>query len=288
MVIFSRVAGKPTRPKAPGRPPQENGRDWRVASRNRRIFRMAGLRGWICETYSVLLWGPGCRKDLSKVGVNKSSEEMWIANKNISSLVIDRLSNATSGGSISVAYLYCDFQTQKSQVTARILASLLKQVVCGLEVIPAEIDHAFQKAKQGSDGRGLSVSETLKLLPAALRSHKRTFICIDALDEYVAEHRPEFLRSLRSIVRDSPNARLFATGRPHIQAELEEHHGKALRIILFKPVKGDITRYLEMKLQDDAFREEMDSELRQDIMKVIPDMISEMYVNKAASNSPSY
>jgi len=142
-------------------------------------------------------------------------------------------------------YLYCDFQTQKSQVTARILASLLKQVVCGLDVIPAEIDHAFQNAKQGSDGRGLSVSETLKLLSAALRSHKRAFICIDALDEYVAEHRPEFLRSLRSIVRDSPNARLFVTGRPHIQAELEEHHGRALQVIHFKPVKGDIRRYLE-------------------------------------------
>ena len=195
---------------------------------------------------------------------------------NTSSLVIDRLFDATSGHSISVVYLYCDFQTQKSQVTAHILASLLKQVVCGLEVIPAEIDHAFQKAKQGSDGRGLSVSETLKLLAAALRSHKRTFICIDALDEYAAEYRPEFLRSLRSIVRDSPNARLFVTGRPHIQAELEEHHGKALRIILFKPVKEDITRYLEMKLQDDEFRQEMDSELERGIMKEIPEKISEM------------
>jgi len=96
------------------------------------------------------------------------------------------------------------------------LASLLKQIVSGLKVIPVDIDRAFQRAKQGFDGRGLSVSEILKLLPAALKSQKRTFICIDALDECVAEHRPEFLRSLYSIVRDSPNVRLFVTGRPHI------------------------------------------------------------------------
>jgi len=168
------------------------------------------------------------------------------------------------------------------------LAGLLKQVVGGLEVIPEEIDRAFQKAKPGSDGRGLSVSEILKLLSAALRSHKRTFICIDALDEYVTEQRPEFLRSLRSIVRDSPNVRLFVTGRPHIQAELEEHHSSALQMILFKPAKGDIRIYLEMKLRDDPFPKAMDSELKRNIMKVILEMISEMYVHEAVLSSPGH
>ena len=241
---------------------------------------MAGLRGWIWESYSLLLWEPRSRKDLFKVGVNKFLKGMCIANKNISSLVIDRLSDGIDGDNISVVYLYCNFQTQKSQFTAHMLGSLLEQVAGGLEVVPVEIHHAFRKAKQGFDRRGLSVSEILKLLSAALKSQKRTFICIDALDECATDYRPEFLRSLHSLVRDSPNVRLFATGRPHIQAELEEHHGRALQLIIFKPAKGDITRYLEMKLQDDAFREEMDSELKQDIMKVIPEMISEMYVDK--------
>ena len=201
---------------------------------------------------------------------------MCITNQNISSLVIDRLSDGVYGDNISVAYLYCNFQTQKSQFTAHMLGSLLEQVIGGLEVVPVEIHHAFRKAKQGFDRRGLSVSEILKLLLAALRSLKRTFICIDALDECATESRPEFLRSLHSLVENSPNVRLFVTGRPHIQAELEEHHGRALQIIIFKPLKGDIRKYLEMKLQDDAFHEEMDGELKQDIIKVIPEMISEM------------
>ena len=190
--------------------------------------------------------------------------------------MIDRLSDRADGDNLPVVYLYCNFQTQKLQFTAHMLASLLEQVVGGLEVIPAEIDHAFRKARQGFDRRGLSVPEILKLLSAVLRPHKRIFICIDALDECRTGHRPEFLRSLHSIVRNLPNVRLFVTGRPHIQVQLEEHHGKALQIIIYKPVKGDIRRYLERKLQDDEFRQEMDSELERGIMEEIPEKISEM------------
>ena len=190
--------------------------------------------------------------------------------------MIDKLSSRIGEDRISVIYHYCNFQNRKSQVTARILASLLKQVVSRLEVIPVEIDRVFQEANQGCGARGLLVSEICKLLLAALRSQKRTFICIDALDECATKHRPEFLRSLHSVVRSSPNVRLFLTGRPHIQAQLEEYHSRALRIVLFKPVKRDIRIYLEMKLQDDPFPDAMDNGLEKGIMEVIPEMMSEM------------
>ena len=224
MAIFARVAGHSTRQRTPGRPTQKTRWDWGLGSRNRGVLKVAGSRGWIGESYSLLLRGPGSRKNLSKVGAIKFRKR-YIVNKNTSSLMIDKLSSRIGEDRISVIYHYCNFQNRKSQVTARILASLLKQVVCGLEVIPAEIDDDFKKAKQGSNGRGLSVSDVLKLLAAALKCNKRTFICIDALDECATEHRPEFLRSLHSIVRDSPNVRLSVTGRPHIQTELEKHHG---------------------------------------------------------------
>jgi len=209
---------------------------------------------------------------------------MWIANRNISSLVIHRLSAGIDGDSVSVLYLYFNFQTQKSQVAAHMLGSLLRQAVDGLDVIPEEID---QKAKQGSNGRGLSVPDILRLLQTALKHHKRTFICIDALDECETRGLPEFLRSLHSIVTGSANVRLFLTGRPHILAGLEEHYGRPLQIIKFKPVKGDIRRYLEKKLEDDEFHQEMDSELKTGIMEEIPEKISEMYVDEAVSSSLS-
>ena len=246
---------------------------------------MAGLRGWICESYSVLLRGPRSRKDISKVGVNKSEEDTSITNKNLSSLVIDELSDRMGEEGMSVVYLYCNFQTQQSQVTEHMLGSLLRQAVGGLDVIPAEID---RKAKQSFSGRGLSVPEILGLLKTALKSHRRTFICIDALDECGAEQLPELLRSLYSIITGSPNVRLFVTGRPHIQAGLEEHYGGALQIIQFKPAKEDIRGYLEMRLRDDELRQEMDSELRRGIVEEIPEKISDMYVDEAILSSPSH
>jgi len=246
---------------------------------------VAGIRERIRESRSLLLRGPGNRKNISEVGVNKSLEGACITDKNISSLVIDRLSDGIDGESAFVIYLYCNFQNETSQVTAHMLGSLLKQAVGGLDVIPEEID---RKVKQGSNCRSLSVSGILELLQAALRSHGRTFICIDALDECGTEQLPEFLRSLHSIVTGLSNVRLFVTGRPHIQTRLEEHYGGALQIIQFKPAKEDIRGYLEMKLRDDGFRQEMDSELRKGIMEEILEKISEMYVDEAVLSSPSH
>jgi len=243
------------------------------------------MRGRICESHSLLLRGPGSRKNISKVGVSKSLEGTYTADKKISSLVIDRLSDGIDGESAFVIYLYCNFQNEKSQVTAHMLGSLLKQAVGGLDVIPEKID---RKVKQGSNCRGLSVSGILRLLQAALRSHGRTFICVDALDECGTEQLPEFLRSLHSLVTGSPNVRLFMTGRPHIEAGLGEHYGGALQTIRFKPAKGDIREYLGVKLRDDEFLQEMDSELRKGIMEEIPEKISEMYVGEAVSSRPSY
>ena len=220
-----------------------------------------------------MLRGPGSRKNISKVEVNKSLESMCFSDKIISSMVIDRLSGGVGGDNALVIYLYCNFQTQKSQLTAHMLGSLLKQAVGGLDDIPKKID---RKAKETFSGRGLSVSEILRLLQVALRSHGRTFICVDALDECATEQLPEFLRSLHSIVIGSPNVRLFMAGRPHIEGGLAEHYGGALQTIRFKPAKGDIREYLEVKLRDDKFLQEMDSELRKGIMEDIPEKISEM------------
>jgi len=285
VVVFARVTGKSTSGKTPRYPLQQVRRDWRLGARNRQISKVAGLRGRICGPYSVLLRGPRSRKNISKVGVNKSFEGMPVANRNISSLLIDRLSDGVNGHSASVIYLYCNFQTQKSQVTAHMLGSLLKQAVGGLDVIPQEID---RRAGQGFNGQRLSAPKILRLLRTALGSHGRTFICIDALDECATEQLPEFLRSLHSIVTGSSNVRLFMTGRPHIEAGLGEHYGGTLQTIQFKPAKVDIREYLEVKLRDDEFLQEMDSELRKGIMEDIPEEISEMYVGETELSRPSH
>ena len=49
---------------------------------------------------------------------------------------------------------------------------------------------------------------------------RRIFICIDALDECVPEHRMVVLESLGQILQGSPSTRLFMTGRQHVRSEV--------------------------------------------------------------------
>ena len=73
----------------------------------------------------------------------------------------------------------------------------------------------------------------------------------------------------------SPNIRVFLTGRPHIDDEIVKSFGEALRIPL-RPTDADIKSYMEMRLGGDTDPKAMDDELRADIMRIIPEKISEM------------
>jgi len=74
------------------------------------------------------------------------------------------------------------------------LGSLLRQLVNGLEGIPEVVVRSFRNQKKFIGGRGLQVSGILKML-LTITSTKRIFICVDALDECVPEHRMVILES---------------------------------------------------------------------------------------------
>jgi len=170
--------------------------------------------------------------------------------------------------------LYCDFLAQQEQSTANMLGAILKQLATK-GGIPAHIMEAFREARNKFGGRGLRVPRMVDFVKKAIASLPRVFICIDALDESTPKHRRELLESLREIVRMSPNVRVFLTGRPHIDDEIMKCFSNALRIPL-TPIPGDIKSYLEMRLDGDTDPSAMDNELRADIMRIIPEKISEM------------
>ena len=170
--------------------------------------------------------------------------------------------------------LYCDFLAQQEQSTTNILGAILKQLV-SRGGISEHVREAFQKAKKEFGSRGLLLSDMVEILRRAIVTLPRLFICIDALDESTAKHRRELLGSLREIVRVSPNTRVFLSGRPHIDHEIVKFFSEAVRIPI-SPTHGDIQSYLEMRLDGDTDPNAMDDELRADIMRIIPEKISEM------------
>ena len=149
------------------------------------------------------------------------------------------------------------------------IGSLLRQFVRGLPEIPELITQAFHAARTQLGGRALELAELVELFPTVLGHFKIVFICVDALDEFVPEYRSQFLRSLRQIVDESSNARLFLTARPHIQSELGSRDPPDVGIITIQPSFDDIERYLVEKLDADPYPVAMSDDLRSEIMTKI-------------------
>ena len=192
--------------------------------------------------------------------------------------MIDRLLEHSGAENVTVACVYCDFQDQKKQTATNMIGAFIKQVVNSLKMVPTEIEEAFRRAEGEVGGRGLQMSQALRLLQGALVPMERTFICIDALDEFPEKHLSELLTSLHTVSQALPGVRLFISGRPHIRSAVKKHLRGCVQVIPFSPNSEDIREYLEMKLKHDLDSEEMSPALKADIMKRIPERIPDAYV----------
>ena len=198
-----------------------------------------------------------------------------------SSLVIDKLCDEAAEEDTAVACFYFDFASRNEQSPVNMLGSLLRQLVSGLEKIPEVIIQSFRKEKKVIGGRGLQVSGILNMFQN-ITATKRTFICVDALDECVPEHLTMILESLGQILQGSPNTRIFMTGRPHVRGEVERGLGEVATFIFIQTTEDGVLRFLREKLRKDNGPNTMSSTLEGDIMKSIPAISSETYVGTRA------
>ena len=202
-----------------------------------------------------------------------------LTGRDVSSLVIDELCDQAGGRNATVACFYFDFTAQEEQSPTSMLGALLKQLVCGLEETPEEVSRAYQGQKNAIGGRGPKLSDIVKMMQTT-SSKKCTFICVDAMDECAAGHRVKILDSLNQILERSPGTRIFVTGRQHIRPEIGRCLAGRVASVSISPKRGDIIRYLHSRLREDTTPDAMDSSLKADILKKIPEDISEMYVRE--------
>ena len=197
-----------------------------------------------------------------------------LMSRGTSSLVVDRLYDRSREQNIAVTCFYADFAAREEQSPATILGSLLKQIVAGLERIPDEISRMFQDHKKVIGGRELRVPDLVKMLQDAT-SLQPTFICVDAVDECVDRYRPEVLDSLRQILEKSSDTRIFLTGRRHIKGEIDRYLSRGAAILSINLDNDDIVGYIRMRLSKDTYPGAMDSDLEDEIIKIITKNIPE-------------
>ena len=201
---------------------------------------------------------------------------MLTSNK-ISSLVIDTLRKQTRGQNIAVIFLYCDYQAQKDQSAVNMIGSLVRQAALRTQTIPNEIKSAFDESKlEGGDV--LQLPDMVKLFCKVAGYIEAVYLCVDAVDEVLPQHRLEFLRALQQILRDAQNVRLFLTGRPYIRTELDKHLTKKAYTIHIVVDQRDITRYLSQKINDNDHQGPglMTEDLKNNIMTTMVEKASEM------------
>ena len=163
------------------------------------------------------------------------------------------------------------------------LGAILKQLV-ERGGIPEYLRGVFQEGKRKFGSRGLGLPDLMGMLTITIASLTQVFICVDALDECLPGHLPEFLGSLGDIVRKLPRTRIFLTGRPHLTEYIQRYFTKAV-LIAITPNTDDIQSYVEMRLDRDTEPEAMSPDLRADIVRIVLERISDMCVG-AFSVSP--
>ena len=211
------------------------------------------------------------KKDESR----RMEEGQVLTSRDASSLVVDTLAGQTRGQGAAIACFYFDFAARKEQSSVSVLGALLKQVVSGLEEIPGEIAEAYEDQKSVVGGGGPQIDAIIKMLQNTA-CVKRTFLFIDALDECVARDRVKLLDSLDQIIQCSPGTRVFVTGRSYIEAEVGRRLSGRVTAMRITPRRDDVVSYLHRRLDEDTTPDAMDSSIKGNILKKIPDNISEM------------
>ena len=184
--------------------------------------------------------------------------------------MIDRLCDQAREEDLAVAWLYCDYNIQQEQTVFNIMGAILKRLVG--RKIPEDIRKVFK------EGRRPLLADLISTLRIAIAKSPQVFICIDALDECLPKDLPKLLESLRDIVRMSPTTRIFLTGRPHVGEVIHRYFTKTVTIPI-SPNEDDIRNYVVMRLDSDEVPEAMDNSLREEILRVIVDKMSNMYVD---------
>ena len=145
------------------------------------------------------------------------------------STVIESIGAKFQDDDVGIAYFYFDYQDRDAQTTTNIFATLLKQLLYGLDSLPREVDRLYEKFS--SKGRRPEISDIFPVFVSSSKKFARTILLFDAVDECEGGTREELLTRLHALTREG--VQIFVTTRPHGVTSLREHlvRGESLQVI---------------------------------------------------------
>lgn len=118
--------------------------------------------------------------------------------------------------SCTLAYFYFDFNNASNLDVSILLRSLIKQICAGEDKVPQVVQTLVSRHR--ASGQQPSISTLITALHTAIDDlRKRTFIILDALDEYPENKRLELLKTLKLLL--DPGSQEI-----HVLATSQERH----------------------------------------------------------------
>ncbi|OJI79444.1 hypothetical protein ASPTUDRAFT_130991 [Aspergillus tubingensis CBS 134.48] len=231
--------------------------------------RQEGTGKWLLGTDKFQQWINTDNKNIICTGIPGAGKTILTA------IIIEHLEEKCKRDrNCGLAYIYCNFRRHHEQRVDDILASLIKQLCQRMPSLPEDIKSLFAQHKKQQTRPKLD--ELSKSLFVVLGYFSRTFIVVDALDEYSSSNEP--LRRLLSELFSLQNNRtvsIFATSRhsPIIQSVFD---GCLQQVI--SAAAEDVEAYLRGHMSDLLESVSLNADLQEEIVQTIKKTVDGMFL----------
>lgn len=194
-----------------------------------------GTGQWLLESKEFRDWVEGKESILFCPGIPGAGKTF------MTSIVINNLDERFKQEfDTAIAYLYFDYKRLAEHAIENLLASLVKQLIQRQPSLHTQVQGLYDSHQY--KGTRPSLIELSKALQAAVRTFKRVYFLVDALDECIDGRIRTQLMSYITTVQAREKSGIFATSR-FIPEILSDFQGKLPMEI--RATDGDVRRYLE-------------------------------------------
>lgn len=190
------------------------------------------------------------------------------------SAAIDKLSKLfPNRASVGIAYFYFDFKEPGKQNARNMVLSLLGQLCTHQSTIPHCVQTLYQKEM---DHEPPSIANLTVALFDIVKTFKRTFLVIDALDECI--ERPVLLATLCTIVQHQHGKHLKVLVASREEQNIRASFASLPFLSIRTQMSSDIGLYITESIDTDTRLSSLPEEIKLEINGTISEGAKGMYV----------
>lgn len=226
---------------------------------------------WFFQTEAFMKWRDSMKSSLWLYGKPGSGKTILF------STIVEHITNMCYVTGDQFAYFYFDFRANWTIVD--MLSSIIMQLCIGHK-LPPELHHVYHReCLKGK--RQSSQASLFKVLLSILKDSHRTFIMLDALDEYAAgRNRKDLLTIIKEMINSSSTyLNILITSRKEKDIE-DEFRALIENTIALEEsfINSDIALHIRKCLENDDSLRDWDDDTKNSIEKILCKKSHGMYI----------